>query len=156
MLAEGSIKERDYIMAQFLHIRPRPVFTVIGTLLLAVLTWAVFMGFSSLLLFGAIAYLIVFFFVYTPWWARKTFLQYKALSESVSMQVRSDGLFFKRQNGEELVPWSYIVKWRNNKKLLLLYPANNVFYIVPNHFFAKQEDYITFIDTVKGYLGNAK
>ena len=156
MFVEGNVKERDYVIAQFLHLRPRPIFTIMGILLLAILIWAIFKGLSSLYLFGAMAYLVLWFFFYIPWRAKETYRQYKALSEPVSMEIRSDGLYFKRQNGEGLVPWSHIVKWRNNKELLLLYPANNVFYMIPDHFFANKEDYMAFIDTVKSHLGKVR
>jgi len=101
------------------------------------------------------AYLVLWLFVFIPWRAKRSYKQYKALSEPVSVEVRDDGLFFKRENGEGLLPWSHIVKWRQNKKLLLLYPTNNVFHLIPHHFFSTPEAFSAFKEVIRGHVGNA-
>ena len=154
MQAEGVIQESDYVRSQYLHIRPRPILAVIGVVILALFAWALVAS-PSWVMTGVAAYLALWFLVIIPWRAKKIYRQYKALSESVSVEVRDDGLFFKRSNGEGLVPWSHIVKWRQSKKLLLLYPANNIFHLVPSHFFPTQEAYAAFGKVVKGRCGNA-
>jgi hypothetical protein len=50
MIIEGQYKENDYVQAQYLHLRPSPVFTVIGLLLLALFIWAMFHGASFILI----------------------------------------------------------------------------------------------------------
>ncbi len=71
------------------------------------------------------------------------------------MEVRDDGLFFKRETGEGLVPWSHIIKWRFNHKVILLYPTSNLFYLVPQSFFNNVQDYQSFQMLLKTRLGNA-
>jgi hypothetical protein len=154
MLAEGTITESDYVAAQFLHIRPRPIFAVIGILLVGMFAFVLVVK-SSLIKFGILAYFIAWFAVYIPWQAKRVYRQYHALSKPVWMEIREDGLYFKRENAEGLVPWSEILKWRHGKRLLLLYPASNVFHIVPSHFFATPEAYVAFVETVKARLGNS-
>lgn len=155
MRAEGVIRESDYVRSQYLHIRPRPVFAVIGALILTLFAWALIVS-PSWVMSGVAAYLVLWLLVFIPWRAKKSYRQYKALSEPVSVEVRDDGLFFKRENGEGLVPWSHIVKWRQGKKLLLLYPTSNIFHLVPSHFFQSHEAFMAFTEIVKGKVGNAK
>lgn len=156
MFAQGQLKEDDYVAAQFLHLRPRPVFFVIGIILLVlyalVLVIALFNGFYDLLYSILLIGLGGFFLQFQ---SKRLFRQYKALSEPVTMEVREDGLFFKRTNGEGLVPWSHIHKWRNNKRLVLLYPAGNVFHMIPSHFFVDSDAFQAFISTLGTKLGNA-
>lgn len=154
MIVQGRCKESDYMSAQFLHLRPRPAFAVVGILLLGLAVWALFDS-RSLILLGCLIFLVAICAFYIPFKAKRTFRQYKALSEPIVMEVREDGLFFKRQNGEGLVPWSHIIKWRSSKTLVLLYPADNLFYIVPSHFFDAPEMYNSFLEALRARLGKA-
>ncbi|MEQ1518989.1 MAG: YcxB family protein [Usitatibacteraceae bacterium] len=154
MHIKGTILERDYVSAQFLHLRPSRAVAILGALLVLLFAWT-FVIAPSPIMFGACTYFVCFFLFYIPWRAKRNYHQYKMLSETVSIDVREDGLFFKRQNGEGLVPWNQIHKWRSNKTLLLLYPASNIFHLVPSHFFAGPEEFAVFVDTVEGRLGKA-
>ncbi len=136
--AEGTILEGDYVRAQYLHIKPRPLFAVLGLLIL-IMVVVVFLFMPNWILAGALAYLILWAGFLIPWFAKKNYRQYKAISEPMTLEVREDGIFFKRKNGEGLLPWMDIVKWRQNKSLFLLYPANNLFHLVPKHFFSNSE-----------------
>lgn len=152
MTVQGQLKETDYVTAQFLHVRPRPFFTFIGLILLGLAVLALIYTRSLPLLVSLICLIGIFVF-YMPYKARRIFRQYKALSEPVTMEVREEGLFFKRTNAEGLVPWSHIIKWRNNNKLALLYPAGNVFHMIPSHFFVNSEEFQTFLKTLRVKLG---
>lgn len=149
---QGSIKEADYVAAQWLHIKPRPVLAVVGILLLVLavglliykLDWGLLIA-LSILLSGV--------FIWRPYSARRAFRQYKALAEPMSIEVRDDGLYFKREPGEGVLPWSYIRKWKRDSKLLLLYPANNLFYLIPSHLFESDvafSDFVRLIETKAG------
>lgn len=154
MRVEGVIQESDYIRSQYLHIRPRPVFAVVGLLILLLFVWSLVSA-PSWVMAAVTVYLALWLFVFIPWRAKKNYRQYKALSEPVSIEVRDDGLFFKRENGEGLVPWSHIIKWRQSKTLLLLYPTSNVFHLVPSHFFLTPEAFSAFKEVLRGHVGNA-
>jgi hypothetical protein len=155
--AEGIIAEADYVRSQYLYIRPSPGlgWAVIGVVIAALIIGAIVASLPWIIA-GVAAYLALWLLVFIPWHAKKNYRQYKALSEPVSIEVRDDGLFFKRDNGEGLVPWSHIVKWRQNKTLVLLYPASNIFHLIPSHFFPTHEAYEEFVTVVKGRCGNAR
>lgn len=155
MRIEGIIKESDYLRSQYLHLRPRPIFAIIGLLLLLLFLWALIRS-QSWGIGAALVYLALWFLVLIPWQAKKNYRQYKALSEPVSVEVQQDGLFFKRENGEGLVPWSHIIKWRQSNTLLLLYPASNVFHLIPSHFFPTNESFSEFKEIIRKNIGNAK
>jgi len=154
MLFAGVINEKDYVAAQFVHARPRPVFAAVGLVLIVAFIWAFAMD-PSLVGFGVAVWLVGFFAIYMPWRAKRNYRQYKALSEPVSVEVKQDGLYFKRQTGEGLVPWSHVNKWRLGKALILLYPTNNVFYLIPSHFFPGQEAFLSFVAVLREHLGKA-
>lgn len=155
MPIEGQLTQNDYMAAQFLHLRPRPVFAVIGVILLALYAWALTQK-PSFLLVGVGIYLAVYFTLLIPWQVRRTFRQYKALSELISVEIRDDGLFFKKPNSEGLFPWAHIIKWKRNKKLLLLYPADNLFYVLPSSFFPSQEAFNEFLRVMEEKAGKAR
>jgi len=154
MPIQGTLSESDYVSAQFLHVKPRPALKITGLLLVAICI-AVAIFHPTLWFIVALAYLVGSFLIYMPFKARRTFRQYKALSEHVTIEVRDDGLFFKRTNGEGLVPWSHILKWRANDKMLLLYPASSMFYLITTKFFPSQDSFIEFKTLIETKLGKA-
>lgn len=155
MVVEGTISEADYVAAQYLHMRPRPVFAIVGLLLLALFVWVIVESRSLVVIF-AIVYPMVLFAIIIPWRAKRNFRQHKALSEPISIEIRENGLHRKSQYGESLTPWPHIHHWRQGRRLLLLYPASNMFYIIPGHFFPSPDEYEAFVDSIKAQLGNPR
>lgn len=153
MTVHGQISEKDFISSQFLYMRPRPIFSASVIIVLSLIVWAIWPK-GTFVFLGCLVALILWF-VYIPFQSKRTYRQYKAMSEPVEMQVRDDGLFFRRENGEGLVPWSHIIKWRYNRKLILLYPTSNLFYMVPLSFFNSLGDYQAFQQVLKERIGNA-
>jgi hypothetical protein len=54
------------------------------------------------------------------------------------------------------VPWNDVLKWRSNEKLVLVYPAANLFYLIPRHFFQSESDYCEFLALLNSKLGKAR
>ena len=154
MRAQGQRTERDYVAAQFLHMRPRPVFAIVAVVLIGLLLWTLATT-ISIGLYVAVALLVVYFALILPWRHRRVFREYKALSEPFTMVVNDDGLNFENKQGSGLVPWSHIVKWRFNKSLVLLYPASNIFYLVPSHCFSTQSEFEEFTNLIRERVGAA-
>jgi hypothetical protein len=150
---QGSLKEADYLAAQWLHIRPRPVFAIVGIMLLGGALAALYASRSWS--FAGVLVILCLSFLYMPFQSRRLFRQYRALSERMTIAVRDDGLYVTTETGEGLVPWSYVIKWRYNDRLLLLYPANTVFYLLPSHLFPSSEAFHDFVALVKSKLGKA-
>lgn len=154
MVIQGQLKEHDYVAAQFVHMRPRPIFAFIGILLLGLAIWAMLNG-ALLILSIVIIYLAFSYLFLIPFKAKKVFKQYKALSDPVKVSIEDNGLYFKRDNGEGLVTWPEIIKWRHNKKIILLYPASNVFYLLASHLFESEESFAKFKSILEEKCGKA-
>ena len=149
----GTIRTSDYIAAQFLHMRRTAVFFA-GFVFVAVLLCFLLLknpfspqgaGFYLLCYFAA---LTAAFVLYIPIRAKRTLRQYKALSEPITIEVQELGLRFKRLNGEMLLPWSHLQKWRYNRRVLLLYVEDRLFHMVPSHFFSSANDFAAFVNVL--------
>jgi hypothetical protein len=151
---QGALTLADYMAAQRLHLKPRPMFAIVGAILVLVALGTMFLA-PSWELGIALAVLAGMFFVHLPLKARRTFKQFKALSEPMAIEIREAGLFFKSTNGEGLVPWSHITRWRRSNTMMLLYPASGFFYMVPSSFFSDQAEFSEFATVVEAKLGRA-
>lgn len=151
MLIQGQLQESDYLAAQLLHFFSKSflnffIWTVVGLFLVG--SFVLFIFGQPFSFYLVLFYLvIIFLFIYFK--AKRNFCQYRALSELQTIEMRDEGLFFKRLHSEGLLPWSHIIRWRYNKRLVLLYPAGNVFYMIPRHFFANPEEYQVFLTELK-------
>lgn len=154
MKVRGTLRESDYVRSQFLHVRPRPIFAIIGTLLF-ILAVVMAIYSQSLILVGCLAYFLLWFLVFIPWRAKKHYRQYKAMSEPVCIEATDMGLSFESSTGRGIIPWDHVNKWRNNDKLLLVYPAGNVFHLVPRHFFSTVGQYEEFIARLQKNAGES-
>ena len=148
-----QVTERDFLVAQLLHNRARALY--VWTPILAFGIWIALMRRSVPLALGFVVFL-TYVGLIGPWRARRTFREYKALSEPFAMDVREDGLFFEREHSSGLIPWSDIVKWRATETIAMLYPAQNLFFVVPGHCFADPDEFRAFRDIVTERLGRAK
>jgi len=154
-MIQGHLTEADYVTAQWLHIKPRPLVAVLVLLpLLAALTVMVLDRQWSLI--ATFIFLVVVYFAYLPFRSRRLFRQHKALAERISVEPRDEGLFFQRENANALVPWSYLMKWRSSDKLLLLYPTKGSFYMLPASLFTNQAAFEDFRRLIEAKLGKAR
>ena len=149
--AECEITPRDYVQAQYLHIRPRPLIGCVG-IGLAVLFLAV-LGFSAIMLardggspslvviMSALgAYLAGYFLWFIPWRARRIYAQQKSLHSPIRMKVDASGVAAQNQLGQVAIPWDHIRKWKENRHLFLLYHADVLFQMIPKRCLKSAED----------------
>jgi hypothetical protein len=154
-MIQGELQQTDYVRAQFLHMRPRRSFAAIGVLLLLLFAVAAFLGDGTLPLVALLAFLGALFFVYIPWRARRAFRQYKALSEPIKVTIQDEGLHFEREHGSGLLPWAQIRKWKGSNQLILLYPADHIFHLLPRHFFMNEPEFSGFQATLEARVGRS-
>ena len=69
--------------------------------------------------------------VYAPIQTKKQYREYKATQEPISMSKQDGGLVFESAVGNANIEWYRIVKWRENKELILIYQARQIYHIVP-------------------------
>lgn len=154
MDVEGIITERDFIKSQFLHIKPNVTFTVLGLLIcVLVLFVLIFISFSWLIL-AIVTYLLAYFFMYLPYRAKKIYRDYKVIQDKVHIIKREDGLLFRNSRGEGLLQWGDIKRIKTNSDLVLIYPTDVIYYIIPAHFFAEPSQFDDFSIELKQKLNN--
>jgi len=137
----SDITLSEFIAAHYLHNRPsaRPVFIVLGTILLAligvcqVLMWVHPHEFKTRDIYFSvfIGVIILYYVVVLPYGARKTFKQNKFLHHKGEGQLDDDGFHGKSDLGESHIPWDHFVKWKENERLICLYITDTQFLIIP-------------------------
>ena len=139
--AKGTITAEDYVRAQRLHLRPRPLFRVLDLLLACLFafafvaaSWAAHVGGYTgfpLILGVCAAYLALFFFVWLPFQARRMYKQQKTLHVPFTFRLDETGLRIESELGSTVLPWAMLHRWKENKHLFLIYHAANLFTPVP-------------------------
>ena len=154
MLVQGKIRESDFIFSVFLQLRPNMV-VFFHFLIFPLFLMKIFGAIDSeaFLLYLASASLFVFIFFFYR--AKRQFRSEPTAAMTRTMEFRQDGVFMKGEKGEQFIPWSRFVKWKKTKRLVLLYPAGIMLYLIPSHFFGSQEAFQAFVTLVASKLGNA-
>jgi hypothetical protein len=135
----------DYLAANVLHARK----TYVSLMVLALLFGAIgiVLLFSPIRVDGMIGPVALWFgavFLFTFLWsrfvsqrrrARRIFRQQKALQRPIEMDWSGDTLKVITETGNNAMPWSDLLKWRENKRMFLPYLSEVMFYIVPKRAF---------------------
>lgn len=161
----GKLEAKDYVRAQYLHIRPRPVFKIVGTLLLLLLGWAIWYSYwgggsgdltaYDLMLPGAVVYLVSNYYVYIPWKARRIFAQQKSFHRDAQSKFDDAGLAASSEVGEVTIPWSDYLKWKENGHMFLLYFSEPSFQMIPKRHFATSGDIKGFRRLLESKIGRS-
>jgi hypothetical protein len=137
MIAKFRISEKDYVSALKLYGKLTPKMLAIYLLVAGVLVLVAVFG-TTLLSSGAIGGLagggiVVIFgrYVITPILARRHYREYKAIHDAFAISLSDDGVCIESSNAKGFLPWSDILKWRENDEFLLLYLMPRLYHIVP-------------------------
>lgn len=142
-----EIRPEDYRRAVYLHLRPRPVFVVAGLLILALaalgsvhrICSADTRAPSTFVPLASLAFLAVYFFVAVPWRATKHCKQNRFLSHAAECRIDETGLQTRSDLGATEIPWDHLYRWKENKKLALLYVTDAMYFIFPRRLFEPAE-----------------
>lgn len=159
-----KIEPADLRRALWVHIRPRPVFAVIGValalLLVAVFTLALYRlltsgeGLSLVLTLGAcIAYFGWYFFVCLPRRMTRLYDQQKMLHDEFSVEISDEHLTSRNAHGESKIPWSVFHKWKSGGGMVLLYQSDALFHVFPARVFPSAADFQSFREILTRQLG---
>lgn len=154
MTIGGQMSESDCVAAQYLHFRPRAPLTILALAFIAVSIAVAWLAQSLLLILGLV-FLLGFIGFYIPFNAKRNFRLYKALREPTKVEVREQGIFFRRSNGEALIPWTEIIKWKKNNNLVILYPSKSIFHLLPAHYFDSEQAFADFKTRLEMHLGKS-
>jgi len=145
---KGVFQPSDYVRAQYLHIRPRPLYKVLGAIVLILFLWAAWLALTSddfgafdvLFLVTIIAF-VLNFTVYIPWKTRRVYRQQKALQRELSFKFDDAGVSVSNENGQSVTPWDDYLKWKQNDRLILLYLSDCMYHMLPKRMFAESADF---------------
>ena len=165
MKINGQFQWTDYLNAQLLHLQPNGFGRVVlyGAFSIMILT---FIALLSLYFFGQLdvnislllpVFILILLFplyryVFLPNRVKKIFMQQKELSSPIEFEFTETGLHTSNEFGNSTRPWSYFIKWKENKELIMLYHSDVLFNMIPKRFFTDPQQ----IETVKSYLENNK
>jgi hypothetical protein len=139
MKAEYRITEDDYAKAARLHMwcyltqRSAIVTYAVMVILLGLAVWM----FPMIAPFAAVFVVVVMgtvpttVYVTAPNIARRHYRKYKAIHEPMAVELSDDGLRFSSTNGEGIVRWRTIFRWRQDRRFVLIYPMPALYYLVP-------------------------
>ena len=66
-----------------------------------------------------------------PVLARRIYRQQRALHAEVALTWTDEGLAVRSPTGESRMPWSHVVRWREDARVVLLYHSDALFNFVP-------------------------
>ena len=153
MELKGTLTERDLRTATWLHLAPRKAIGALGLLVLAFGIWVLWLAFFSSkpdpgwgkwIMLAVLAYLSAYFFIYVPFWVKRHFRQYKELQREQVLTPEESGLSAKTVNGKSMLVWSDLRSWKENKNVFMLYVTDDLYHLVPKHFFASETDIKSF------------
>ena len=158
MKITGQYLWTDYLEALFLHTGlPRTTRAIVGVavplfalsvIAIPLLNLPPQSWFVSLVPAGILALYLAYVYYFLPRQAKRLFDQQKELFSPFEMEFSDAGLNFSNEFGHTLRPWKIFYKWKENKKLFMLYQSEIVFTMIPKRLLADSN----LLDTVKQYL----
>lgn len=110
---------------------------------------------EPLIFAGLFAYFVLYFAVYLPWWARRAFRTLKSAGTPFKGETSEEGITISSQYGGGITPWDHVIRWREGRKVFLLYVSTSLFYVLPKRLFASAADEAEFRDTLRRKTGHA-
>lgn len=166
MKLAGQVTEKDYVASQWLHLRPRPIFKILLTLLLVLLMWVMGIAIHQWLngkgwepavgwVFGGILYFALILGVVRPYKFRKIYRESKLLHDPFEWEFSDQGLVCKSVKGEARLSWDDFLKWREGKDLILLYQNRALMNILPKRGFESPESLEATLTLIRKKMGKA-
>ena len=158
-MIQGTFSPQDLKNANWLHLRPRRALAVFGIIIvIAILLslwytffegWLAEVQWVRWALLGAFAYFFALFGIVVPLKIGRTYRQRKDLQRPCTFAPSEAGLRIETEGSQGVKPWSDYLKWREGKSTFLLYLSDNMYQIIPKHFFSSTEEIDRFRDLVE-------
>ncbi len=139
MKVEFRITEDDYAKAMQLHEWRRMLRWPLAIARAIVLILLIFAGWWQPGAAPIIAVCVVvlsilpavLLYIVVPYSARRMYRQYKGIQEPMTVELSDDGLRLGSVDGEAILRWGMIFRWRQNDQFVLIYKMPMLFYLVP-------------------------
>ena len=96
------------------------------------------------------------FIIVIPWQSRKMYKHHKILHKPREYEFTEHSFNSHSEYGNTTVPWVDFYKWRENKKMFLVYQTHNAPHIIPKRIFTTSEEEQTLRTILTNALGKAK
>lgn len=160
-----QLTPRDYVQAQFLHLRPRPAFKWIGLVLIGLTLVVCGYGFLNLsesdaqwapfAILATLLYFALFYGVWLPFRTKRLFSQQKTLQEPYEVEISDDALFASDSHGQTTMVWKDFHKYKTGERLILLYQSDALFHMFPIRWFS-EDQFAEFRELLRTNLGEPK
>jgi len=137
MEVEYNISEDDYVKSAKLGAAAtRKQFVWLGIIGFALLVLGLF-GPDSMKIIGYLGFVggILGYFVTVnlicPWQAKKNYRNYKTIQQRLKLELTEGGFTIRAESGLSDVKWEHLLKWRENKDIILVFFAPKMYYLVP-------------------------
>lgn len=154
------ISEDEYVRANRLYSRPtRGIWVFYGVL--AAILIAVFSSSGSMKVvalggaIGGTVGVLVTRYLFAPWLVRRHYRAYEAVHEQQSVELTEGGVRFQSENGEALIPWRHIWKWRENEEFVLIYQNQRLYHLLPRSLAQRGFDFARLEALLKEHVGSA-
>lgn len=87
-------------------------------------------------------YLLVAFYVYLPYRWKKLYHQQQLLHDRFRCDFTQDAMITEGVFGNSSIPWEMFHKWKEGKKLFLIYQADNLFHVIPKRVLENEEEHL--------------
>jgi hypothetical protein len=161
------VTEEDYVKAYYLHLRPRSGYKIAGYLFLVLAVFILLLsGYRVLayrenplvptMLLIALISLGYYFKVTIPEHCKKIFQQLKERHEDSHLEITDEGIFGKTAFGEDKYPWHHLRKWKENKTMFLIYPADVLFIILSKRCFSSSNEVVECRELLTKKIGSVQ
>lgn len=166
MTIECKLTVQDYLAAQRLHFRPKPVLrwaliVVVGYLAAMLLhqAWTIAHGGALQrgwwMLPAGLAYGAFMFFILLPWRVAKIFKERPALAQANRFTFNDQGMLLEATRGQLQLKWPALKRWKRNRDYILLYHTALHFHIFPRRCFAQPQEFDAFAAFLTQHIGPA-
>lgn len=165
MKIRASLTTQDYIKAQYVHLRPRPLIKWCGVSLIGLALWVCFVQlffpphgritWRSFVMIGLLALLVILFWVVLPRTAKTIFGQQKSLQVVREIEITPEGCTSSSAFGVVTMKWKDFHKYKVGRDLILVYHSDPLFQMFPKRWFSADE-YTQFQEYLRANLGAPK
>jgi hypothetical protein len=149
MKLECQLFPDDYVKAQYVHLRPSPVFVWLGWIVVALFPLLVVGLFPFakksgewtpfILLVLAAGWLGIHFLILLPRSTRRIFWQQKSLQEKCILEIDAMGVVSTSSMGHAIQKWGDFTKYKRGKGLILAYQSDVIFQMFPKRWFTEEQ-----------------
>jgi YcxB-like protein len=156
------ITANDYLKASYLHLRPRPFLMFLALFVLALVLFVILVSVKSgqVVMPIAAGCLLLFYALWLgvllPTQARRVYGQSKLLQEPYEVLINEDGFETKSPYGGGKIPWNMFHKWKENRRMILVYQSELLFHMFPKRCFASESDFDKLREFLTKQLGPSR